>query len=88
MFSFGFYSILLQILLKSIARFTQIYYRIYSNLLPDLLKSITRFTQIYCRIYSILRTNLLNSPYSRKEKSVKFKELAPINISWKETTIQ
>ena len=80
MFSFGFYSILLQILLKSIARFTQIYYRIYSNLLPDLLKSITIFTQIYCRIYSILRTNLLNSPYSNKEKSVKFKDLAQINI--------
>lgn len=68
-------------LLNSHADFTQIYCRFYSNLLTDLLKSTTGFTQIYCQIYSILCTNLLNSPYSCKEKSVKFKELAQINLS-------
>ena len=35
----------MQILLKSPARFTQIYYQIYSILLPDLLKSVYKFTQ-------------------------------------------
>ena len=81
MFSFGFYSNLMQILLKSHADFTQISCQIYSILLPDLLKSTDRFTQFYYQIYSILRTNLLNSPYSRKGKSVNFKDLVQINIS-------
>lgn len=71
----------MQILLNSTTRFTQIYCQIYLNLVQILLNSPPEFTQIYYRIYSILCTNLLNSPYSRKEKSVKFKELAQINIS-------
>ena len=60
-FSLISYSNLLPDLLKSIARFTQIYCRIYSNLLPDLLKSIAGFTQIYYRIYSNLLLDLLKS---------------------------
>lgn len=51
----------MQILLKSPARFTQIYYQIYSNLLTDLLKSNARFAQFYYRIYSILVQILLKS---------------------------
>ena len=52
----------MQILLKSPARFTQIYYQIYSILLPDLLKSTARFTQICVQIYSILPILAKKSP--------------------------